>query len=122
VLVANDSGPVHLATSVGTPVVAIFGPTNARAWRPYPPDDPRHQVVREQLACSPCIWRGHDFGTPQGCPARTCLAILEPSSVVAAAERALSIVPNAFGDMPHPPAPKGLRPLDPRRMGDIALA
>jgi heptosyltransferase-2 len=89
-LVANDSGPVHLATTVGTPVVAIFGPSNDRAWGPYPPDDPRHQVVREQLACSPCIWRGHAFGTPQGCPARTCLAILEPHAVLDAADRALS--------------------------------
>ena len=89
-LVANDSGPVHLATAVGTPVVAIFGPTNDRAWGPYPPDDPRHQVVREQVACAPCIHRGHRFGTPQGCPARTCLAILESDSVLAAAERALA--------------------------------
>jgi ADP-heptose:LPS heptosyltransferase len=90
-LIANDSGPVHVATAVGTPVVAIFGPSNDRAWGPYPPDDPRHQVAREQLACAPCIHRGHDFGTPQGCPARTCLAILEASSVIDAAERALAL-------------------------------
>ncbi len=89
-VVANDSGPVHLATAVGTPVVAIFGPSNDRAWGPYPPHDPRHQVAREVVACSPCIHRGHDFGTPQGCAARTCLAILEPQSVLAAAERALA--------------------------------
>jgi heptosyltransferase-2 len=92
-LVANDSGPVHVATTVGTPVVAIFGPSNDRAWGPYPPDDPRHQVAREQLACAPCIHRGHAFGTPQGCPARTCLAILEPDRVLAAAERALGAAP-----------------------------
>jgi ADP-heptose:LPS heptosyltransferase len=89
-VVANDSGPVHVATAVGTPVVAVFGPSNDRAWGPYPPHDPRHQVVREVVACAPCIHRGHSFGTPQGCPARTCLAILEMSDVVAAAERALT--------------------------------
>ncbi|MGI9146071.1 MAG: glycosyltransferase family 9 protein [Chloroflexota bacterium] len=88
-VVANDGGSVHVATSVGTPVVAVYGPTNDRAWGPYPADDPRHQVVREALACSPCIHRGHSFGTPQGCPARTCLAILEVPSVLAAADRAL---------------------------------
>ena len=88
-LVANDSGPVHIATAVGTPVVAIFGPSNDRAWGPYPAHDERHQVVREVLACAPCIHRGHSFGTPQGCPARTCLAILETSSVLDAADRAL---------------------------------
>ena len=89
-MVANDSGPVHVATAVGTPVVAIFGPSNARAWGPYPADDPHHQVVREVVACSPCIHRGHSFGTPQGCPARTCLAILDVPTVLAAAERALA--------------------------------
>jgi heptosyltransferase-2 len=94
-VVANDSGPVHLATAVGTRVVAIFGPSNDRAWGPYPPDDPRHQVAREVVACAPCIHRGHDFGTPQGCAARTCLAILEPQTVLAAAERALALVGSA---------------------------
>lgn len=88
-LVANDSGPVHIATAVGTPVVAIFGPSNDRAWGPYPTTDQRHQIAREVVACAPCIHRGHDFGTPQGCPARTCLAILEVPHVLAAAERAL---------------------------------
>jgi heptosyltransferase-2 len=91
-VVANDSGVVHVATAVGTPVVAIFGPSNDRAWGPYPVDDARHQVVREQLACAPCIHRGHSFGTPQGCPARTCLVLVEPLAVVAAAERALGLI------------------------------
>jgi heptosyltransferase-2 len=90
-VVANDGGVVHVATAVGTPVVAIFGPSNARAWGPYPVDEPRHQVVREQLACAPCIHRGHSFGTPQGCPARTCLSLVEAQAVVAAAERALDV-------------------------------
>jgi heptosyltransferase-2 len=89
-VVANDGGVVHVATAVGTPVVAIFGPTNDRAWGPYPPADARNQVVREALACAPCIHRGHDYGTPQGCPARTCLAILDVAVVLAAAERALA--------------------------------
>ena len=89
-VVANDGGVVHVATAVGAPVVAIFGPTNDRAWGPYPSEDPRHQVVRETLACTPCIHRGHSFGTPQGCPARTCLAIVEPPAVLAAARRALA--------------------------------
>ena len=89
-IVANDGGVVHVATAVGAPVVAIFGPTNDRAWGPYPVDDPRHHVVREVLACAPCIHRGHSFGTPQGCPARTCLAIVDVPDVLAAAERGLA--------------------------------
>ena len=83
-VVGNDGGVVHVATAVGTPVVAVFGPSNDRAWGPYPAQDAQHVVVRETLACAPCIHRGHDFGTPQGCAARTCLAILEPDQVLAA--------------------------------------
>ncbi len=89
-VIANDGGVVHVATAVGTPVVAVFGPSNDRAWGPYPPHDQRHQVVRETLACAPCIHRGHDFGTPQGCAARTCLAIVDVADVLAAARRALA--------------------------------
>lgn len=89
-VVGNDGGVIHVATAVGTPVVAVFGPSNDRAWGPYPPQDVRHAVIREALACAPCIHRGHDFGTPQGCAARTCLAILEPASVLAAVARVLN--------------------------------
>ncbi|MBK9126680.1 MAG: glycosyltransferase family 9 protein [Phycisphaerales bacterium] len=34
VLVCNDSGPGHLAALLGTPTVSIFGPSDARVWRP----------------------------------------------------------------------------------------
>jgi heptosyltransferase-2 len=90
-VVANDGGVVHVATAVGTPVVAIFGPSNDRAWGPYPLAETRHQVVREQLACAPCIHRGHSFGTPRGCPARTCLALVEADHVLGATQRALEV-------------------------------
>ena len=87
--VGNDSGVTHLAAAVETPVVAIFGPTNHRAWGPYPPDAAHNVVVREPLACSPCIHRGHSFGTPQGCPARTCLDVVDVDAVFEAAKRTL---------------------------------
>lgn len=77
-LVANDSFPMHLATAVGTPVVAVFGPSNARAWGPYAPDRPEIAAVvrRTDLPCSPCFYRGHALGTPQGCAERPCLTEL----------------------------------------------
>ena len=95
--VGNDSGIMHLAAAVETPVVAVFGPSNDRAWGPYPPQAPRHAVVREALACAPCIHRGHSFGTPQGCPARTCLDLIEPERVLAAARRVLASVSHGVG-------------------------
>jgi lipopolysaccharide heptosyltransferase II len=83
-LVSNDSGAVHLASAAGTPVVAVFGPSNDRAWGPYPPN--HHRVVRASLPCSPCFYRGKQLGTPQGCPTRECLQLVSVDMVVAAAE------------------------------------
>jgi ADP-heptose:LPS heptosyltransferase len=88
--IGNESGVLHLAVAAQAPIVAIFGPTNERAWGPYPLDAPRHAVVREALACAPCVHRGHDFGTPAGCSARTCIDLIEPAVVIAAAERVLA--------------------------------
>ena len=50
-MVAMDSGPMHLACAVGTPVVALFGPT--APWRTGPFGS-RHSVIRKELDCSPC--------------------------------------------------------------------
>ena len=91
VFIGNDSFPMHLAVAVGTPVVAIFGPSNARAWGPYVPDAPERAVVvrRDDLPCSPCFYHGHALGTPQGCPARPCLTELGIQPVLRAIRRAL---------------------------------
>jgi heptosyltransferase-2 len=53
-LVTNDSGPMHLAAATGTPVVAIFGPTD---WRETAPLGPRCRLVRESVDCAPCKLR-----------------------------------------------------------------
>jgi ADP-heptose:LPS heptosyltransferase len=49
--ITGDTGPMHLATCVGTPVVAVFGPSDPRR---YAPLGPRDRVVRIDLACAPC--------------------------------------------------------------------
>ena len=90
-LVANDSGAVHLAAAAGTPVVAIFGPSNDRAWGPYPAAE--HRVVRASLPCSPCFYRVKGLGTPQGCPTRDCLKLVTPDMVLAAAQELLAAAP-----------------------------
>jgi heptosyltransferase-2 len=87
---------MHLAVAAGAPIVAVFGPTNERAWGPYPLTSPAHAIVRESLACTPCVHRGHALGTPAGCEARTCLDLVEPRTVVAAAERVLGATSDRF--------------------------
>jgi ADP-heptose:LPS heptosyltransferase len=49
--ITGDTGPMHVAAAVGTPVVAIFGPSDPAR---YAPTDTFHRVVRIDLPCSPC--------------------------------------------------------------------
>jgi ADP-heptose:LPS heptosyltransferase len=51
VLVTGDTGPMHLASAVGTPVVAVFGPSDPAR---YATAGPLDRVVRIDLPCSPC--------------------------------------------------------------------
>jgi heptosyltransferase-2 len=55
-LVSGDTGVMHMATAVGTPVVALFGPTVREfGFFPYAP---RAQVVELALDCRPCSSKG----------------------------------------------------------------
>ena len=53
-LITNDSGPMHLAAALGTPVVALFGPTDPGRTGPY---GLGHRVLRSGIPCSPCFSR-----------------------------------------------------------------
>lgn len=53
-LVTNDSGPMHVAAAVGTPIIAMFGPTSPVRTGPY---GPGHRVLRTSIPCSPCFSR-----------------------------------------------------------------
>jgi heptosyltransferase-2 len=73
VVVANDSGAMHVASAVGRPVVAIFGPTDERATAPLGP----HTLVRHEVWCRPCLLRA--------CPIdHRCLRGVAAADVVAA--------------------------------------
>ncbi len=50
-LITNDSGPMHLAAAVGTPVVALFGPTDPRKIGPY---GKGHVVLQQTEQCPAC--------------------------------------------------------------------
>ncbi len=53
-VISTDTGPMHLAAAIGTPVVAFFGPT--APWRTGP-FGPGHTIIRADLECSPCFKR-----------------------------------------------------------------
>jgi heptosyltransferase-2 len=79
-LITNDSGPMHLAAAVGTPTVAIFGPTNPRRTAP---SGSGHQVLFADRWCSPCFRRR--------CPLvhHRCMKEIEVDDVVQAALKVL---------------------------------
>ncbi|HET9922107.1 MAG TPA: glycosyltransferase family 9 protein [Ktedonobacteraceae bacterium] len=89
--VGNDSALLHLAVAGGRPAVGIYGLTNHKAWGPFTGNDPERKaiVVRLDLPCMPCFYRGHSLGTPEGCATRDCLAQLGVDPVAAAARRLL---------------------------------
>ena len=62
VIVSNDSAPLHLASAMGTPTVAVFGPTVPAFG--FGPLAERSAIVEDDmLACRPCDRHG-----PQRCP------------------------------------------------------
>jgi heptosyltransferase-2 len=52
IFLTNDSGPMHIASALGVPTVAIFGPTDHQATGPL---GSHSRVVREPVECSPCL-------------------------------------------------------------------
>jgi heptosyltransferase-2 len=93
--IGNDSLPMHLAAAAGSPVIALFGPSNHQAWAPLPSVGGGPVViVRRDLTCSPCFYRGQSLGTPQGCPQRPCLTELDIPIVLRHARTVLGMAPN----------------------------
>ena len=82
-LIANDSGPMHVAAAAGTPVVALFGPTSAARTGPY---GVGHEVLTGKVPCSPCFSRTCHNTLPL-----ECLRLVSPEQVLAAARARRSL-------------------------------
>ena len=78
-LITTDSGPMHLAAAVGTPVVALFGPTDPARTGPY---GPGHRVIQSGLSCIACL-RKH-------CETRSCMEQITVEEVFTAVQGMLS--------------------------------
>ena len=57
VLLTNDTGPMHVAAALGTPVVVPFGSTSPELTGPGLPGDSRHRLLKSDAPCSPCFLR-----------------------------------------------------------------
>lgn len=72
-VLANDSGAMHLAAALGTPTVAVFGPTREWATAPLGP----HRILTRDVWCRPCMLRE--------CPLdHRCMTGVGPARVIAA--------------------------------------
>lgn len=81
--ISNDSGLMHVATAVKTPVLALFGPT--LWWKNYPWGK-ENVVVRRKLKCSPCYrYR------PITCADRRCLTGISTAEVLYKAKEMLGM-------------------------------
>lgn len=78
--VSNDSGAMHLAGAIGTPLVALFGPTREAETAPLTRAGGRAEVLTHQVWCRPCMLRE--------CPIdHRCMTGIDPARVLATVER-----------------------------------
>ena len=84
--VSNDSGAMHLAGAVGTPLVAIFGPTRESETAPLTRTGGRAEVLTHQVWCRPCMLRE--------CPIdHRCMTGIDPRRVLVSVKRLLGSDP-----------------------------
>jgi heptosyltransferase-2 len=85
--ICTDSGPSHLSAAVGTPTLAVFGPTDPERWRPW---GSKHEALFDSsLACRPCNYK-------MSCDnKRQCLTELSPHLIVQKALQMLRADKNA---------------------------
>ncbi len=80
---ANNSGPLHLAAALGVPTLSTLGPTDPVRFAPVgSTPEARHRTIRLGVACSPC-----NLGK---CSHHTCLAAIQASRLVEAAQDLLT--------------------------------
>ena len=78
VYISSDSAPLHIASSQGTPFIALFGPTDSR--RHIPPAK-NYVVIKKDLPCSPCY--------KPNCKNKECMELIRPEEVSEAVQKLL---------------------------------
>lgn len=73
-MITNDTGPMHVASALGKPLIALFGPTDPRRTGPH---GQLHHVLRHPLPCAPCMRDSCDYPKPM-----ECLRALTPARVL----------------------------------------
>ena len=84
-LITNDSGPVHFASTTDIPILALFGPETPKIFGPM---SPNAKVISMELACSPCI---SVFNQKKSyCSDNQCMKQISVQLVISEAQKILS--------------------------------
>jgi len=78
VFISADSSPLHIAAAVGTPFIALFGPTDPRRHLTATKD---YVVLKKDLSCSPCY--------KSKCKTKKCMELITPEEVLEAIDKLL---------------------------------
>jgi len=82
VYVGGDTGPMYLASLVGTPIVVVYGPTDPVLYEPLG----LHRKVKKEVGCNPCY-----PGRKRSCNELTCLKMITVDEVFEATKEILSL-------------------------------
>lgn len=95
-VVAHDSGPLHLAAALGRPTLALFGPTDPAKTGPY---GPAGHTITNPVPCAPCLRRRCPLGH------QDCLRKLDADAVLAQALAFRAAPPAPPSPVPPSPVP-----------------
>lgn len=82
-VVTCDTGILHLASAVQTPIFSLLGPSDPLRHGPFPVTDPMHTVIRSNIACSPC----QHTPAHKHCKINLCMQLITPQHVITAIEK-----------------------------------
>ena len=89
--IGNDAGPMHMAAAVGTPVMALFGPSDPSVWGPR---GSKVEVIYKGLDCRRCFHPTCERGPD------SCMNQISVEEVMQAADRLLRLAPHTSNLQP----------------------
>jgi len=75
VVISVNTGIMHIAAAIGTPLIALHGPTNPKRWGPL---SNKAVIIKSNLKCSPCLNLGFEYG----CSKNNCMKSISINEIV----------------------------------------
>ncbi|WP_104694993.1 lipopolysaccharide heptosyltransferase II [Helicobacter salomonis] len=87
-LITNDSGPMHIATALQVPLIALFGPTDMQETHPW--QHPHARLISKNLPCAPCKKRVCPLKSGGPIKPHACMEDITPEEVIEQAQKLLA--------------------------------